>query len=391
MPPFIPGSRPVRTVLCWVLAASMGTGLCQSLRAAVDPAEAARAIAETAAYAKSSMSPEGRQAHEAEISQALVQITDLASKLAPMSAESKAADAKITRAESAVQSAQRDLDAYRAQIESERIPLAQQAQAALDRQARWNAQYANKEFTMPEPFNSIQAERQRISDEIDAINAKGEALMNRFNNRRQQLEGIVYSRQQDKVRAVEAREQLAKAQLAQAQQFQSLIEDLTNKLLAWVKENPVPAPGGFNLKDNQALRDLMRAYNQKPEMMSLATDQLRTEYAPAKAASNVVFDRGGGAEGDLVAVFAEGRVSVPPEMQKNEAVNAMVTSLAKAQDAVGDAQKQWDALIRDRAATPQQIREADLTLTKVTNNLVQLKYEQRQATSLLGRRAPSKP
>jgi hypothetical protein len=122
-------------------------------------------------------------------------------------------------------------------------------------------------------------------------------------------------------------------------------------------------------------------------MASTATDQ-HGAYAPARDASSVVFDRQGGTGGALVVVTDKGPVPAPAEVQNSAAVRAVVEGLSAAQNAVNEAQKRWNEVIHDRAATPQQIQEADRILTRVTSNFVQLKYEQQQATSLLGRSAP---
>jgi len=104
----------------------------------------------------------------------------------------------------------------------------------------------------------------------------------------------------------------------------------------------------------------------------------------------VVFDTDGGSD-DGLAVFVGGeRKPAPPDIQKNEAVQALVRGLAEAQNAASEAQRQWDAVARDRTATPEQLRQADLALTQVTNRLQQLRYEQKQATSLFGLSAPAK-
>jgi hypothetical protein len=353
-----------------------------------DPASAVTAVEYAIAETKAGMSAAGRQAHEAEINQALARIKELADLNSHASSDRTAADQRVARCNAEIEAAQNQLTQLREQMRAEVLPYYNQGKDAEAERDAWNAKYAGKSFTQPEPYNSILAEQQRISAKIDYVNAKGEEIMARYQPAKERLEAAIAARQQEYADAVSARDQLNRTLLTQAQQFQDAIRDLTDKLLIWVKESPAPAPGsGLDFKSGDALDQLMRAFNQGPAMASTATDQ-HGAYAPARDASSVVFDRQGGTGGALVVVTDKGPVPAPAEVQNSAAVRAVVEGLSAAQNAVNEAQKRWNEVIHDRAATPQQIQEADRILTRVTSNFVQLKYEQQQATSLLGRSAP---
>jgi hypothetical protein len=76
-------------------------------------------------------------------------------------------------------------------------------------------------------------------------------------------------------------------------------------------------------------------------------------------------------------------------MQQNQAIQTLVSSLNAAQNAANNAQQHWDEVIHDHNSTPAQIQTADKMLTAATANLMELKYEERVATDLLGRKAPA--
>jgi hypothetical protein len=351
-------------------------------RADMDPVQAVTQIENAVAEAQRHLSPSARMAHEGEINQALANIRQLAENFSHAKADGEQADANVVNRNADVQAVNDEISRLQAQFDSEGDPLDREKKDLEAQQQQWNMTYGGRSFQVPEPYNSLNAQRTRIANAINDINARIEAFNQKYLAASQKLASRKAARVQDYRDAVRARDQLNQSLQAQAQQFQVAIQDLTDKLMGWIKASPAPAPGSTFDFNSGTLDQLMKASNQRYPMSS-------ANYEASKDASDVVFDRAGGTGGTLKILTRNGSASAPVEMQQNQAIHALVNSLDAAQNAVNNAQQRWNEVIHDRNSTPIQIQAADKMLTAATANLIQLKYEERVATDLLGQKAPT--
>jgi len=385
-----PALRSVRLVLAAVCLVCLGWA--RKAKADVDPADAVSQVESSVADATGLMSDAARRAHTDEINQALANLKDLASGLADGPVKRSAADAEVADRKARAEVAQADLNALQAQMDAESAPIQQEGRARKALEDDFNAKFAGKTFKVPEPYNSLKAEQSRIQGLINETNGKIEAFNRKYEEIGKNQNAVIAARLQELKDAVKARDDLNRALLAKTQQFQDAIDGLTKKLIAWVKETPIPPPGSdFHFKSDNAIDQLMRAYNQRAAMESdmpdLVYTPVLTRGAEAKSQSMVAFDSYGGKGGALVVVTDKGSVPAPAEMQKSSAIRELLDNQSTARNAVNDAQKHWDEVVHNRASTPQQIQEADRHLTAVTANMVQIRYQQKVATGLLGRTA----
>jgi hypothetical protein len=361
-------SLSLRAALLFNLMACLAGVPCAQANADVD--QALTDIQNTVTQVKLHMSATALQAHENEMTTALGDLNNLDSQISQDENSLITANQTINSCNAAVQSAQTDADNLSAEADNALNPVrAEMAQCQTDI-AAFNAKYAGVYLTMPEPYNTYASEKARLAALQADINNRANAIGESYKEPYNRLLDILAQKKQAYQTAISDRDTLNNSLLTSTQQFQSAVKDVTDKLKAWLTESPDPSPNNvLAIKDGDAIHALIRAYNQKGEMLSGDLES-RT-----RSGSDVVFDESGGSDGTLNLVRPEGSVPAPVEMQKNQAVHDLANGVSAAEKAVQDAQKNWDKIAHSPNSTAEDLKNADAQLTAASGKLMMEKFE----------------